>query len=180
MLRRALLRVCAVAFVCGFAQSVAAQDCAEERILKSGTGTAASELLFRNQGAERRKVYWLDGNGQRTFYSAVEPNNVYQQQTLESHIWVVTDEADKCLDIVTATATPAKSISARRRRPRSSRRRRPVRNSRSRNSRPQLHHHHRRRRPDLAVTRASYSRTTSKPVRPSRRSCNSSCRDSIG
>ena len=107
MLRRALLRVCAVAFVCGFAQSVAAQDCAEERILKSGTGTAASELLFRNQGAERRKVYWLDGNGQRTFYSAVEPNNVYQQQTLESHVWVVTDEADKCLDIVTATATPA-------------------------------------------------------------------------
>ena len=107
MLRRALLRVCAVALVCGFAQSVAAQDCAEERILKSGAGTAASELLFRNQGAERRKVFWLDGNGQRTFYSAVEPNNVYQQQTLESHVWVVTDEADTCLDIVTATATPA-------------------------------------------------------------------------
>ena len=175
MLRRALLRVCAVALVCGFAQSVAAQDCAEERILKSGPGTAASEILFRNQGAERRKVFWLDGNGQRTFYSAVEPNNVYQQQTLESHVWVVTDEADKCLYIVTATATPARSMSARAAGRDGTAAARLATADRTTTASSWRH-----RRPDPAVTRASCSRTTSKPVRRFLRSRNSSYRDSIG
>ncbi len=80
-----------------------AQDCASESTVKSTQAGAAVVLSFRNASNERRRIYWLDQNGTRKFYGLVEPQHILRQPTYAGHAWVVTDEAEKCLSIVTAT-----------------------------------------------------------------------------
>ena len=61
-------------------------------------------LSFRNASNERRRIYWLDQNGKRKFYGIVEPQHILQQPTYPGYAWLVTDEAEKCLSVVTATS----------------------------------------------------------------------------
>jgi hypothetical protein len=82
-----------------------AQDCAGEGTVKSTQAGAAVELSFRNASNERRRIYWLDQNGERKFYGVVEPQHVLKQPTYAGHAWLVTNDAEKCLSIVTATDT---------------------------------------------------------------------------
>jgi hypothetical protein len=83
-----------------------AQTCADENRLRSDRPGVASELTFRNADRSERRIYWLDAEGRRRFYGAVDPGNVYRQPTSQGHIWIVTDEAERCLSVVTAEATP--------------------------------------------------------------------------
>ena len=84
-----------------------AQDCSTESSLKSSQPGAAVELAFRNTSSASRRLYWLDPNGERKFIAVVTPGTVLQQPTSAGHSWVVTDDAEKCLHAVTATAEPA-------------------------------------------------------------------------
>ena len=80
-----------------------AQDCANESAVKSTQAGASVALSFRNASNERRRIYWLDQNGERKFYGVVEPQHILKQPTYAGHAWLVTDDAEKCLEIVTAT-----------------------------------------------------------------------------
>jgi hypothetical protein len=83
-----------------------AQDCANEDAVKSTqAGTAPVALSFRNASTERRRIYWLDQNGERKFYGIVEPQHILQQPSYPGFAWVVTNDAEQCLSIVTATNT---------------------------------------------------------------------------
>ena len=74
--------------------------------MKSTQTGASVELSFRNASNERRRVYWLDQNGERKFYGVVEPQHIFKQPTYGGHAWLVTDDAEKCLSIFTATDQP--------------------------------------------------------------------------
>ncbi|MDO9561474.1 MAG: hypothetical protein Q7J60_07645, partial [Bradyrhizobium sp.] len=87
----------------GAAQS---QDCSDESSLKSVQAGGAVELAFRNASTERRRLYWIDANGDRKFNGLIEGGNLLRQTTAVGHSWVVTDDAEKCLYAITATAEP--------------------------------------------------------------------------
>ena len=87
----------------GAAQS---QDCSAESSLKSVQAGGPVELAFRNASTERRRLYWIDPNGDRKFNGLIEGGNLLRQTTSTGHSWVVTDDAEKCLFAVTATAEP--------------------------------------------------------------------------
>ncbi len=87
-----------------------AQTCADESSMKSAqAGTAAVGLSFRNASNERRRIYWLDPNGERKLYGIVEPQHVFEQSSFPGFAWLITDDTEKCLSIVTAT-TEAQTI----------------------------------------------------------------------
>jgi hypothetical protein len=53
-------------------------------------------VQFANSTRGRVQVYWLDFQGQRQFYRALEPGQDYTQQTYVSHAWVVVDGRGRC------------------------------------------------------------------------------------
>jgi hypothetical protein len=83
-----------------------ADDCSNEKELKSPPSSATSEISFQNRAGEKRRIYWIDQDGDRKFYGIVEPGNVFKQPTLVGHAWVVTDDAEKCLYSFVASAEP--------------------------------------------------------------------------
>ena len=111
MLRLQVLNACAgamfaLAVVAGMTNSASAQDCSREASLRSSPGGSASELSFRNGADAQRRVYWLDEDGQRKLHAIVEPGKTHRQPTVAAHYWVVTDAAEKCLYIITASSAP--------------------------------------------------------------------------
>ena len=83
-----------------------ADDCSNEKSLKSTASPTPSEISFQNKSGEKRRIYWIDQEGDRKFYGIVEPGNVFKQQTRENHAWLVTDDAEKCLYTFVASAEP--------------------------------------------------------------------------
>jgi hypothetical protein len=83
-----------------------AQSCSDEPTLRSDRPGAESEITFLNPSDEARRIFWLDPSGQRTFYGVVEPGNAHVQVTAAGHTWVVTDDLDACLLVVTAEPEP--------------------------------------------------------------------------
>jgi hypothetical protein len=81
------------------------QDCAIESSLRSSTTGTAVELSFRNAAGGRKRLYWIDYDGGRKFYTIVEPGNIYRQQTSSGHAWVVTDDTERCVSLVVAPVT---------------------------------------------------------------------------
>ncbi len=82
------------------------QDCSAESSLKSVQAGGPVELAFRNASTERRRLYWIDPNGDRKFNGLIEGGNLLRQTTATGHSWVVTDDAEKCLHALTATTEP--------------------------------------------------------------------------
>src|ERR1700759_3117848 len=105
---RPLGRLLAVGFWALLLGGIAAKadDCSNEQSLKSSASSEATQLSFQNRSNERRRLYWIDQNGERKFYGAIDPGKVFEQQTFAGHAWVVTDEAEKCLYTFVASATP--------------------------------------------------------------------------
>ena len=83
-----------------------ADDCSNEKALKSPASTVETLLSFQNKSAEKRRIYWIDQDGDRKFYGIVEPGNGYRQPTFAGHAWVITDDAEKCLYTFVASAEP--------------------------------------------------------------------------
>jgi WD40 repeat protein/uncharacterized caspase-like protein len=82
----------------------AAADCAQEANLKAADGAGAS-LTFENATqSSARKIYWVDGSGNRQFFTTMAPGGVFNVNTSIGHAWVVTDAADTCLAIYTSGA----------------------------------------------------------------------------
>jgi hypothetical protein len=101
------LGAASVALALIFTGAARAQSCTDESSVKSAqTGNAAVALSFRNASSERRRLYWLDQNGERKFYAIVEPQHIFQQSSYPGFAWLITDDGENCLSIVTATAAP--------------------------------------------------------------------------
>lgn len=84
--------------LCASASGAFAQSgCGDERGAKSAEGTKATKVTFVNQADARMKVYWLDYNGKRQFYSDVSPGKSYVQDTYMTHPWVVANAKGECV-----------------------------------------------------------------------------------
>jgi len=79
-------------------------DCSVEGSLKAIAGQPPVEMSFSNSSAEPRNLYWIDYQGQRQSYGVIAPGNARGQPSSEGNHWVVTDAADNCLAIYTASA----------------------------------------------------------------------------
>ncbi len=86
--------------------SASALDCSAEATLKAVPSSAQTEIDFRNASPQTRRLYWLDANGERTFIALVAPNSILKQPSSVGNSWVVTDEMEKCVTVVTAAQTP--------------------------------------------------------------------------
>jgi hypothetical protein len=83
-----------------------ALDCSAEATLKAVPSSAQTEIDFRNASPQTRRLYWIDGNGERKFIALVAPDSVLKQPSAVGNSWVVTDEREKCVTVVTAAEKP--------------------------------------------------------------------------
>lgn len=81
----------------GASAAQAAGGCEAERGARSVSGTRETKVVFDNRSSDRVRVYWLDYNGRRAFYSEVQPGGSYVQDTYMTHPWVVTDTREACI-----------------------------------------------------------------------------------
>jgi hypothetical protein len=88
----------------GAASRSSAQECSHESLLKSPASDAAVNVTFRNAAADSKRLYWLDFQGRRKFFAVVQPGTTQDMQTFAGHIWVVTDDLERCLSVTTITA----------------------------------------------------------------------------
>jgi hypothetical protein len=85
----------------GLAQAL---DCSVESSLKAVAGQPPVQLSLSNTSAAPRHLYWIDAQGQRKSYGVIAPGGSRQQPTSIGNHWVVTDAANNCLAIFTASA----------------------------------------------------------------------------
>ena len=59
----------------------------------------SAPIVFQNNSAGLRKVYWLDYNGERQRYCELKPGENCELGTFLTHPWVVTDAQGKALSL---------------------------------------------------------------------------------
>jgi hypothetical protein len=72
-------------------------QCADENQIRSVEGKNSTYVNFVNRGNKTVRTYWINYQGQRIFYSQLEPGESYRQQTYLTHPWVITDSRNNCL-----------------------------------------------------------------------------------
>jgi hypothetical protein len=95
----AMLRLITAAAVLITASSAAfaAEDCTSERSIKSADSDKETKVQFKNASKSKIKVFWINYDGKREFYSDVAPGKSYTQDTYMTHPWVVTDMTGQCV-----------------------------------------------------------------------------------
>jgi hypothetical protein len=78
--------------------------CPQEGHIKSPSSFDKASVTFDNQTAGDLKVYWIDFQGNRKFYSNLKAHSKYDQGTWIGHVWVVADAGDKCVKLESANA----------------------------------------------------------------------------
>ena len=108
MLHR-LVTAITTAFVAALAlpSGVAAQSCADEAGLRSMAPGAPIQQSFRNLSSERKRLYWMDPDGRRKLYGVIEPGTAQEQASPPGHYWVLTDDAESCVQVVVAPDQPS-------------------------------------------------------------------------
>lgn len=71
----------------------------KEGKLKSIRSNAPAPIEIKNETSETVKVYWLDYDGKRQLKGTIEPSGIFEQETYESHPWLITDEDERGLAI---------------------------------------------------------------------------------
>ena len=79
-------------------------NCKEERNLRSLKGTVKTSIVFINKENQTIRVYWLDYDGKRIPYGALERDQVFSTMTYLTHPWLITDARDKCKAIYMPTS----------------------------------------------------------------------------
>lgn len=93
-----MLRFALTIAVCISATGAYAQmGCEDEKTAKATDSDVATKVQFNNKSAAAVKVYWLDFDGKRQFYSDVAPGDSYIQDTFMTHPWLVTTLKDECI-----------------------------------------------------------------------------------
>nr|WP_263429871.1 hypothetical protein [Nannocystis pusilla] len=57
----------------------------------------STSFAVTNRSSSAVDLYWLDFQGQRTYYATINPGSRHWQQTYYGHIWVVTTLNGDCL-----------------------------------------------------------------------------------
>jgi len=78
--------------------------CPQEGHIKSPASTNAATITFDNQTGADLKVYWLDFDGARKFYTDLKAQSKIDQATWVGHVWVVADGAGQCVKLHSANA----------------------------------------------------------------------------
>ena len=89
-----------------FAPGAHAATCTDEATIKSPQETTAADITFRNPTAEKRRVYWIDFEGKRKFYATIDAGQLLKQKTYVGHTWIITNDAETCLYVISASAAP--------------------------------------------------------------------------
>jgi len=88
--------------------------CVEEATARSpGVATQAVDIRITNQRLNASKIYWLNQQGQRVFYMALDSGAFYTQATYSEHPWVATDNDGHCLMFFVATTAPHQEVTIR-------------------------------------------------------------------
>jgi len=92
---------CVVAFgaIVGASQAAmaAGKQCPEERSLRSTDSRLETKLTFVNTTNAPVRIYWLNYQGRREFYSNVAPGRNFAVDTFATHPWVATDSDEDCI-----------------------------------------------------------------------------------
>jgi len=72
---------------------------AEIAKIVSGSDLVPTPIVFQNNTADIRKVYWLDYKGKRKLYRELKPWESYEIGTYLTHPWVVTDADGNALGL---------------------------------------------------------------------------------
>ena len=72
-------------------------SCTEERTARSIDANQPTAMQFKNNRSSAVRIYWLDYQGQRKFYTELAPGQEYVQPTFVTHPWIVTDQTERCL-----------------------------------------------------------------------------------
>ncbi len=78
--------------------------CPQEGHIKSPSSFDKATVTFDNETAGDLKVYWIDFNGKRKFYSDLKAHSKYDQATWIGHVWVVANGSDQCVKLESANA----------------------------------------------------------------------------
>lgn len=78
--------------------------CPQEGHIKSPSSFNKASITFDNQTAGDLKVYWIDFDGKRKFYSNLKAHSKYDQATWIGHVWVVANGTDQCVKLESANA----------------------------------------------------------------------------
>jgi hypothetical protein len=71
--------------------------CAGEEDLRSINSNQAAGLAFFNSRSSSVRIYWIDFQGVRKFYTTVAPGATWRVNTYLTHPWVITDLSDQCI-----------------------------------------------------------------------------------
>ncbi len=75
----------------------AGQQCPEEKSLKSTDSKLETTLNFVNTTKGGLRIYWINYEGKREFYSAVAAGKSFSVDTFPTHPWVATNADEDCL-----------------------------------------------------------------------------------
>ena len=87
--------------------SLASSRRGPRRSTRTGEETSITFINRLEIGVE---LYWLDSEGWRQHYAAIDAGQQHQQHTYAGHVWQITDEDGKRLAIFVATEDPADAV----------------------------------------------------------------------
>ncbi len=64
---------------------------------KSGKQKLEGYIMFSNNTAEWRNLFWIDSDGKVIAYGGIAPYTKFMQKTFVSHIWKIADDAGKTI-----------------------------------------------------------------------------------
>jgi hypothetical protein len=74
-------------------------DCSAEPNLHSVSSVTSGDITFTNNSGGTVQIFWLDYNGARTPYAALQPGQTFTSSTFVSHPWVAAAPTGQCLSI---------------------------------------------------------------------------------
>ncbi len=84
-------------------------DC-DEKTLRSLEGSVKTYIRFDNYLGQDVNLYWINYEGERVFYSSLQPGRSILQETYVTHPWVVTKKSasgqEECVAIFQAASQP--------------------------------------------------------------------------
>jgi hypothetical protein len=84
----------------------AALDCSQEPALRSPSadGRPKAAIQWVNTSPSIRKLYWIDGNGNRSRRDVLAPGARVRTPAQIGDIWIYSDETERCLGVFTPLA----------------------------------------------------------------------------
>ena len=77
--------------------------CATLAGLQSQAGDRTPTTAFVDESGQARRLVWIDYERMRVFYADIMAGQTIVQHTFDTHPWLITEAADRCLEIFVAT-----------------------------------------------------------------------------